>query len=272
MAESRKFVALSGAAGFALLALTGAALADGYSVKDTPKEEPRKLAFSFSISGVSDYIFRGISLSDNDPTIQGSITATYGIFYATVWSSGLDWGTTDPNAQVEVDYYAGIKPTWGKANFDFGVLYYTYPGTADVFVNAPAASGKKESTSILELKASVSGEILPKLTGTATYYLSPDVDSYKYSVFEGSLAYALPKTWIFDPTVSGTLGYQDSYNLHLPDYAYWNAGLTLAVDKISFDFRYWGTDLSKSDVSTFYYANTSVADDRFVFTTTVTLP
>ena len=262
MAESRSVVKLCSVAGFALLALTSGALAGG-SLKDAPVEE-RKLAISFSASGVSDYVFRGISLSDNDPMIQGSVTATYGIAYATIWASGLDWGTSDPNAQVEIDYYAGIKPTWGKANFDFGVLYYTYPGSTE--------SPTYGSTSILELKASVSGEILSKLTGTATYYLSPDINSYKYSVFEGGLAYALPKTWIFDPTVSGTVGYQDSYGPRLPDYAYWNAGLTLAVDKVTFDFRYWGTDLSKDDVGTYYYANTSTADERFVFTTTVTLP
>ncbi len=27
-----------------------------------------------------------------------------------------------------MDWYGGIKPTWGPATFDFGVIYYTYPG------------------------------------------------------------------------------------------------------------------------------------------------
>ena len=119
MAESRKVVNLLGAAGIALLALTSGALADGYegSVKDAPADEGRKFTYSFSVTGTSDYVFRGISQTDNDPTIQGAINIGYGIFYAGVWASGLDFGMPIGNdAEIEVDWYAGIKPTWGPAD------------------------------------------------------------------------------------------------------------------------------------------------------------
>jgi uncharacterized protein (TIGR02001 family) len=265
MAESRKLVALSGAAGFALLALTGAALADGYSIKDSPKEEERKFTYSFSITGTSDYVFRGISQTDNDPTIQGAINIGYGIAYAGIWASGLDWDTDPSGAQLEIDYYGGIKPTWGKATFDFGVIYYTYPGSTEL-----TAFG---DNSILELKAGVSGEILPKLTAGGTVYYAPSVNDFEYSVYEGTLAYALPKTWIFDPTVSGTIGYQDAYGPRtVVDYTYWNAGLTLTVDKLAFDFRYWDTDLSDTECGTGFFISTSTCGERFVFSLTATLP
>ncbi len=56
-----------------------------------------KFAWSASLTGTSDYVFRGISQTDNDPTIQGSLGATYGMFYAGWWASGLDWTSTgDP--------------------------------------------------------------------------------------------------------------------------------------------------------------------------------
>ena len=153
------------------------------------------------------------------------------------------------------------------------MLYYTYPSTKDVLINpANPLDTRKDGTEILELKAGVSGEILPKLTATATYYYSPDYHSYNYGVFEGNLAYALPKTWVFDPVVSGTIGYQNTYGDHVSNYAYWNAGIALTVDKLTFDFRYWGTDLSNSEETTFYFANPTVADDRFVFSTTLALP
>ncbi len=120
MVVSRRVAALCGSAGVALLALTGSAFAED------------KFAWSATATGTSDYVFRGISQTDNDPTIQGSIGATYGMFYAGAWASGLDWTNLfgDPDAQIEIDCYGGFKPTWGKATFDLGVIYYTYPGSS----------------------------------------------------------------------------------------------------------------------------------------------
>ncbi len=121
MAESRKVVNLLGAAGVALFALTGGALADGYegSIKDAPVAPAREFTYSFSVTGTSDYVFRGISQTDSDPTIQGAVSIGYGIFYAGVWASGLDFGggpTDRRDAEIEIDYYAGIKPTWGHCD------------------------------------------------------------------------------------------------------------------------------------------------------------
>ncbi len=157
MAESRSVIKLVGVAGIALLALTSGALADGYegSIKDAPAKPEREFTYSFSITGTSDYVFRGVTQTDGDPTIQGAINVGYGIFYAGIWASGVDFGD---DADIEADYYAGIKPTWGKATFDFGVIYYDYPGYDAV------------NNEALELKAGVSGELIDKLSGVATIY------------------------------------------------------------------------------------------------------
>jgi uncharacterized protein (TIGR02001 family) len=251
MAVSRSVAALCGAAGVALLSLSGAAQAED------------KFTWSASLTGTSDYVFRGISQTDNDPTIQGSIGVGYGMFYAGWWASGLDWDNAflgDPNAQVEMDWYGGIKPTWGPATFDFGVIYYTYPSSTKNPIFG--------DTSILELKAGVSGEILPKLTAGVTYYYAPNVNDFEYGVVEGTLAYALPKVWVFDPTVSALYGYQDGMGDRVSlDYSYWNAGLALAVDHLTFDFRYWDTDIGTSSCG-----GIDVCDERFVFSATVAMP
>ena len=68
------------------------------------------------------------------------------------------------DAEIEVDWYAGIKPTWGRPTFDFGVIYYTYPGANDF----------ASELDYVELKAGVSGEVFDKLTAGATVYYSPD--------------------------------------------------------------------------------------------------
>jgi uncharacterized protein (TIGR02001 family) len=236
MAVSRSVAALCGAAGVALVSLSGAALAEEFS-------------WSATATGTSDYVFRGISQSDNDPAIQGSVGVAYGMFYAGVWASSIDFA---PDADIEVDYYAGFKPTWGPVTFDFGVIYYDYPGFTD-------------DADILELKAGVSGEIAKDLTGGATLYYSPDYNEYEYLVYEGTLAYALPTFSVFSPTISGTVGRYEWETAGFIDYTYWNAGLALAVEKLTFDFRYWDTDASTT-------LCTSTCDERFVFTATLALP
>lgn len=251
MAESRSVVKLCGVAGIALLALTSGALAGG-SLKDEPAPE-REFTYSFTLTGTSDYVFRGISQTDNEPAIQGSANIGYGIFYAGIWASNVDF---KDDAQWEADYYAGIKPTWGKATFDFGVIYYDYPGY-DLVDNE-----------ILELKAAVSGEIMPNLSGTASFFYSPDYNEKEYYVYEGGLAYTLPAFHIFTPTVSGQVGHY-TYETVGFDYTYWNAGLSLAVDKLTFDLRYWDTDLDKSEC---YSWSQDSCDSRFVFSVTLALP
>lgn len=110
MAQTNKFVGTLGAAGIALLALAGPASAgffdrsEGGSIKDAPAApEARQFAWSFNVGGYSDYVFRGISQTDEDPTIQGSIDFTYGLFYAGAWASGLDFTPAGNDANVEID-------------------------------------------------------------------------------------------------------------------------------------------------------------------------
>jgi uncharacterized protein (TIGR02001 family) len=266
MAVSRSLAALCGSAGLALFALSGAAQAE-------------ELSWSASLTGTSDYVFRGISQTDQDPTIQGSIGAGYGMFYAGAWASGLDFGDFPgspfgADAQVEIDWYGGIKPTWthspvGPVNFDFGVIYYTYPGAHD-----PAGD-----LDYVELKAgySLASPFIKNLTTGGTFYWSPEYGGEIGDVWtsESTASYALPKVWVFDPTISGLLGYQkgktsEGYNVGGKDhYYYWNAGLTLAVEKLSFDFRYWDTDLDPGGLCS---TGPFQCDERFVFSTTISLP
>ncbi|MCK9911090.1 TorF family putative porin, partial [Microbacteriaceae bacterium K1510] len=92
-AESRSVVKLCGVAGIALVALTSAAAAGG-SLKDEPAPA-REFTYSFSVTGTSDYIFRGQTQTDGNPAIQGSLNIGYGIFYAGAWASSVDFGGED---------------------------------------------------------------------------------------------------------------------------------------------------------------------------------
>ncbi|MCC7253424.1 TorF family putative porin [Hyphomicrobium sp.] len=267
--------------GSALMAFSGAALADGYggSVKDAPPPEGRKLDLSVTLGGTSDYIFRGISQTDENPAAQGSIDLTYGIFYAGIWATNVDFDDAPP-ADAEVDLYAGIKPTlgpgpfWGPITFDFGVIYYAYPGADDTGAEL----------NYVELKAGYSMESpwIKGLTSGTTLYWSPDYGLETGEVFtvESAASYALPQVGIFSPSLSGAWGtvYGDSDEGftagggNKDKYQYWNAGLSLAVEKFTFDFRYWDTDIDVVTPGAGACVAEGLCDERFVFTAKVTLP
>lgn len=239
-----------GTAGIALLACGGVALADGYEgggTKDAPAAEGRKFSWSITLGATSDYVFRGITLSDEDPAAQGSIDIGYGIFYAGVWGSNLDdelgFGPS------EIDVYAGIKPVLGPVTFDLGVIGYLYP--SDDYTG-PDTPGDDE---YIELKAGASFAPFKDATLGATVYYSPEyqADGGDAWAVEGAAGYQLRQIGIFVPTISGVLGWQDVENGDFSpdlsgdsDYVYWNAGVALAVEKFTIDLRYWDTDIDEN--------------------------
>lgn len=81
--------------------------------------------FSATTTLASDYVFRGISNTDGDPAIQGSMDYEHESgFYAGVWASnvkfrenaGEDAVDTVDEASIEIDYYAGFA-----SEFDNGI-------------------------------------------------------------------------------------------------------------------------------------------------------
>ncbi len=83
--------------------------------------------FKANVTFASEYIFRGVSLTNEDPAIQGSLEWDHDSgFYAGVWGSNIK---NDPGT-LEFDYYAGYGGDLGNSGFTFDVstIYYTYPG------------------------------------------------------------------------------------------------------------------------------------------------
>jgi uncharacterized protein (TIGR02001 family) len=262
----------------ALVAVTGAATAADLSLKDdhAMAEEGRKWGVSFTAAAVTDYVFRGISQTSEDGTFQASVDVTYGIAYFGIWGSGIDFGPTsteaDSNGQpadIEIDFYAGVKPTWNSVTFDIGGLYYYYPGATDRFVE----------TDYFEFKLGASGTIYDGLTAGLTLYYSPDYSGETGEAFtvEGTVSKTLPKIMHLDLTLSGTLGYTDVEDLG--DYTYWNIGLSKTWSKFTLDVRYWDTDIDKNTVANpsrngfgCSSADAFACDERVVGTVKVTLP
>ena len=123
----------------ALALLAGPAHADGMARgKAAPPPPPpqERCKLSANIGLATEYVFRGISQTSEGAAVQGGFDATCGMFYAGVWASNLDWGANEGRsvANIEMDWYGGVKFNTGRIAWDLGVIYYTYPRGLDIGV------------------------------------------------------------------------------------------------------------------------------------------
>ena len=176
-------------------------------------------SISGSITMATDYVYRGITQTDEEPTIQGSFD--YGHesgFYAGVWASNIDFA-----GSIEMDWYAGFANEVGGLGYDFMILYYSYPGADD----------DAAELNFLELHVGLSYGFDVGLSPTigVGYDYSPDFygeddTGYHYS---GSLDLTLP----MDIGFGATYAYQDiEGDKTTPgglDYAYWKIGLSKEI-------------------------------------------
>jgi len=207
----------------ALCAAAASLLTAGAAAAEAP-------TVAWNLGVASDYVFRGISQTDENPEVFGGVDLTQGIFYAGAWTSNVDFGDS---TDAEVDLYGGVTPTLGPVSLNLGAIYYGY-------VNAPDDA----DWAYWELKAAGSVPVGPATVGAAFYY-SPEYTGHTgealYSELNGSYA---PMDKL---TLSGAYGHQaledtDGYNT-------WNAGATYAfTDHISGDLRYSDTDIDACDI------------------------
>src|SRR5215207_6552494 len=92
-----------------------------------PPLSPWDIAFGASLA--SDYIFRGITQSAHNASVSAYYEPRYNVnkdlqLYAVIAGSSIAF----PNrAAAEIDFYAGIRPTFDKLALDFDAIYYWYP-------------------------------------------------------------------------------------------------------------------------------------------------
>lgn len=84
---------------------------------------------SANIGATSNYIWRGMTQTNNDAAISGGIDWDSGAgFYAGVWASNVDFGKEG----AEVDLYGGYAGEAGDFGYDVGVIHYLYPQHSDI--------------------------------------------------------------------------------------------------------------------------------------------
>ncbi len=107
---------------------------------------PPAITINATATVVSDYRFRGVSQTDKNVALQGSITLTHKSgFYVSVWGSSVDSYVTQSFAgHQEIDIIAGYSKTFGGTKIDGGVLYYVYPKTKGAIT---VLTGQPDTTS-----------------------------------------------------------------------------------------------------------------------------
>jgi uncharacterized protein (TIGR02001 family) len=101
------------------------------------------LTVAYNVGLYSQYIFRGLTQTNNKPALQGGVDLTHSSgLYLGAWGSNISWLTDGTGAgetkyyksggSLELDIYGGYRYTFGSGlGIDIGALQYYYPGTRD---------------------------------------------------------------------------------------------------------------------------------------------
>ena len=186
--------------------------------------------FSANVSILTDYRFRGVTQTDNEPAIQGGFDWAHDSgFYLGTRASNVNFG----NAHIEMDFYGGYANSIDNFSYDVGLIYYWYPGASasqdfDFFEAALGLGYDFESFS-----TSLSFNYSPENFG----------DSGDALFIEGGVGVPLP----YDFELGASLGYQlidDEATFGVPDYLTWTVGLSRSLWGFDFGLSYVDTDES----------------------------
>jgi uncharacterized protein (TIGR02001 family) len=239
---------------------------------------PWDIAFGSWIA--SDYNFRGVTQSAHQPAVGVYFEPRYNInkdlqLYIGVGGESIDF----PNhAAAEVDFYAGIRPTFGKLALDFGFWYYLYPGgicfngaVAGCNPTLPNGNVVKSDLSFWELYGKATYNVSDAFSFGGSIYYSPSVlnSGADGEYLAGFAKYVFPSVPLpsgWGAYVSADIGHwflgrSDAfYALPFPglttgipykSYTTWDLGFGLTYKMFTLDFRYYDTDLNKGDCNAF---------------------
>ena len=267
------------------------------AVAAPPPPPPPAFDLAFGASLASDYIFRGITQSNHKPSASAYFEPRWNInpnfqLYAGVAGTSISF----PNrAAAEIDFYGGFRPTFGPLAFDFGGIYYWYPGgqcfnaaiPGECALNASPVTGGlplngnviKSDLSFWEVYGKVAWTVTePFVLGLNVYHTPSFLNSGAPGTYlSGTAKYTAPAlsngVAFF---ASGELGHQwlgtsDPFygvaafpaGINYQDYMYWNVGVGWTWKVFTVDFRYHDTNLSQGDCNAFTSDHTATGGGAF---------
>jgi copper(I)-binding protein len=246
-----------------------------------PMKPPSPWDVTLSAAVMSDYNMRGFTMSNHRPSVQAGFEPHYDITPALQAYAGISGESIDfPNqAAAEIDFYGGIRPTFGKLGLDFGFWYYDYPGGQCFNMPPFCSAGSAPLANGNVMKADANWyEGYAKATYTLNDYFnfgggisgSPSVFNMGgYGIYySGNATLTAPASWL--PGGVGAylsadvgwwqLGTTDAFyaappafpaGVPLPSYLNWDVGFGITWKSFTLDLRYYDTNLTKAQCNVF---------------------
>lgn len=252
--------------------LIAAALASALAVPafSVHAEEPASPhTFTGNVGLFSQYVFRGISQTNEDIALQGGFDYSHASgFYIGTWASNISWLSDSDtvtgyrSSSLEVDVYGGYRGEIGDTglSYDVGLLQYIYPGS--------------------RVAGAVKADTLEAYVGIGWSFLSA---KYSYSMGDTFAVNDASGTWYLDLQANYPITEELTLNLHygiqefsgsnggvsndsVASYEDWKIGLSYALPQ-SFTVGAYYTDTSMNSAQKAFYTNTAgkfLGDDQYV--------
>ncbi len=210
---------------------------------------------SASVALTTNYMWRGVSQSNNDPAIQGSIDFAHESgLYIGAWASSVEFG--DQDNSMELDGYAGFsrETDFGgflpfTTSYDVGILRYEYTGRPDL--------------NFTELYVGGTMSPFENFNFSTYWYYGLKIDHTNPGEYtDMSADYTLPDSML-GLTLLAHVGHYNNKN-GADDYWDWKVGIAKDIAGFNFEVAYYNTD--GADVGTAPYSNNSLDDSKVVAT------
>lgn len=199
--------------------------AEGVIPTPEPAEVPIPApVFSASVTGASNYIFRGVSQTDNGAAIFGAARVSYDHFYLATGMENVNFGNS---ITAEYDFSGGWTPRFGTLHLNLGVVRYGYIGQSG-----------GASIDTVELHGGVSRKFGPLWLGAAANYAFDYFGTHAAGTYYEANAAATITPQL---TASGALGRQQINAGN--SYTTWNMGAGYVLTKhVAVSLRYTDSD------------------------------
>jgi Bacterial protein of unknown function (Gcw_chp) len=228
---------------------------------------------------MSDYNFRGITLSNHRPALEAYFMPQYNVSTALQLYVGVDAANISaPNrAAAQLVYFFGSKVNFKPFSFDLGGSYVDYPGgmlfdgqgspatcTNGIFFLGQCNTSKAVANYWEFYVKSTLAIDDTLLVSTNAYYSPSWVNTGATGTYLSFGPKAnLPKSML-GPEVIGSVtaeighywfGTTDAFygvpafptGIKLPNYTTWNFGIDITYRSMTLDLRYYDSDLSKAN-------------------------
>lgn len=197
---------------------------------------PDGFTSSASVALTTDYIWRGVSQTHNDPAVQGSFDIAHesGV-YLGVWGSNVEFeGGPSDTVSIEIDAYIGYSraTTFGgllptALTYDIGFLHYEFPSNADFNLN--------------EVYFGVALSPVENMNFSTYYYLDTGLENkIGHGYADISADYTLPD-WAWNTTLIAHAGHYDR-TAGADNYWDWKLGVAKDIGIFNFEVAYHDTD------------------------------